>query len=74
MVHLKNSDAQERLSYCAEMRLRQDVQMFEPLPSQLAYPDILEKFIEFQLLQQPKLQQNEDELQLVVRYFLFLKY
>jgi len=37
------SDAQERLAYCAEMRLRQEVQMFEPLPSQLAYPEILEK-------------------------------
>ena len=37
------SDAQERLAYCAETTLRLDVQMFEPLPTQVAYPDILEK-------------------------------
>eukprot|EP01041_Mallomonas_annulata_P006587 gene6587-13326_t len=37
------TDAQERLVYCSELRLRQDVQMFEPLHSHLSYPDILEK-------------------------------
>eukprot|EP00428_Durinskia_dybowskii_P060658 CAMPEP_0170381734 /NCGR_PEP_ID=MMETSP0117_2-20130122/14567_1 /TAXON_ID=400756 /ORGANISM="Durinskia baltica, Strain CSIRO CS-38" /LENGTH=872 /DNA_ID=CAMNT_0010637325 /DNA_START=183 /DNA_END=2801 /DNA_ORIENTATION=+ len=36
------NDAKERLSYCAEMCIRQEVQLFEPLPSQLAYPDILD--------------------------------
>lgn len=41
-------DAQERLSYCAESRLRQDIQLFEPLPSQLSYPDILENFVSSQ--------------------------
>lgn len=39
------SDAQERLSYCAETLLRQQVQMFEPLPSQLEYPEILEAHV-----------------------------
>jgi hypothetical protein len=41
-------DAQERLSYCAESRLRQEIQLFEPLPSQLSYPDILENFLSSQ--------------------------
>jgi conserved oligomeric Golgi complex subunit 3 len=36
------SDTQERLSYCAEKKLRQDIQSFEPRPSQLNYPDIIE--------------------------------
>ena len=36
-----SSDARERLVYCAEAELRRAVQLFEPLPSQLAYPDIL---------------------------------
>lgn len=27
------------------MRIRQEVQMFDPLPSHLAYPDILGKFL-----------------------------
>lgn len=36
------NDAKERLTYCAETKLRQEVQLFEPLPSHLAYPDILE--------------------------------
>ena len=39
-------DTQERLSYCAEMKLRKEVQLFKPLPSHLAYPDILENFNE----------------------------
>jgi hypothetical protein len=29
--------------YCAEAELRTTVQLFEPLPSQLAYPDLLER-------------------------------
>jgi len=37
------SDAQERLSYCAEIRLRQHVQLFEPSKEDLAYPEILQK-------------------------------
>jgi hypothetical protein len=37
-------DAKERLSYCAETRIRQDVQMFEPVAAQLAYPEILETY------------------------------
>ena len=36
------SDAQERLSYCSEMTMRAEVQFFEPLPSQLSYPSIIE--------------------------------
>ena len=40
------SDAQERLVYCAETRLRLLVELFEPMPSHLAYPDILEKHAE----------------------------
>ena len=36
------SDAQERLSYCAEIKMRVEVQFFEPLPSHLAYPGIIE--------------------------------
>ena len=36
------SDAQERLSYCSEMTMRVEVQFFEPLPSQLSYPSIIE--------------------------------
>jgi len=40
------SDAQERLVYCAETRLRLQVELFEPMPSHLAYPDILEKHAE----------------------------
>jgi len=40
------NDAKERLSYCAEMQIRFSVQLFEPLPSQLAYPDILEQYKE----------------------------
>lgn len=37
------SDGLERLSYCTEVTLRQEIQCFEPLPSQLAYPAILEE-------------------------------
>jgi hypothetical protein len=37
------SDAQERLSYCSEVKMRQEVQFFDPLPSQLAYPTIIER-------------------------------
>ena len=34
------------LAFCsAEMRIRQEVQMFDPLPSHLAYPDILGEFL-----------------------------
>ena len=29
--------------YCAETKLRLQVELFEPMPSHLAYPDILEK-------------------------------
>eukprot|EP01035_Chromulina_nebulosa_P017495 gene17495-23050_t len=36
------SDTQERLVYCAEVRLRQDIQLFEPLPHNLLYPEILQ--------------------------------
>lgn len=36
------SDAQERLGYCAEIRFRQDVQLFEPSNDHIAYPEILE--------------------------------
>lgn len=36
-------DSQERLSYCAETYMRLNVQMFEPLPSQVAFPDVLER-------------------------------
>jgi len=35
------NDAKERLCYCAEMKIRLEVQLFEPLPSQLAYPTII---------------------------------
>jgi len=35
-------DTQERLSYVAEIRLRQEVQSFKPTLAHLAYPDILE--------------------------------
>lgn len=46
IIHLNQVifDAQERLSYCSENELRLTIQFFEPLPSQVAYPDILEKF------------------------------
>lgn len=37
------SDARERLLYCVENQLRFKVQLFEPLPSHIAYPEILEK-------------------------------
>ena len=40
------SDAQERLSYCAEVKMRVEVQFFEPLPSQLNYPDIIDSYEE----------------------------
>lgn len=36
------SEAQERLVFCAEIRLRKEIELFEPLPSLLAYPDILQ--------------------------------
>jgi hypothetical protein len=36
-------DSQERLSYCAETYMRLNVQMFDPLPSQTAFPDVLER-------------------------------
>ena len=32
--------------YCAETKLRLQVELFEPMPSHLAYPDILEKHAE----------------------------
>ena len=35
-------DAQERLSFCAEVALRQHIVKFVPLPSHVTYPDILE--------------------------------
>lgn len=35
------SDVRERLLYCVDLELRKFVEMFEALPSQLAYPDIL---------------------------------
>eukprot|EP01039_Chlorochromonas_danica_P003267 gene3267-3580_t len=35
------NDAKERLLYVAQIRLRSEVQMFEALPSQLDYPDLL---------------------------------
>lgn len=38
------SDTQERLVYCAELKLRQEIQMFEPTNENLAYPDVLERF------------------------------
>ena len=37
------SDTQERLAYCAEIKVRQEIQLFEPTTEHLAYPDILEK-------------------------------
>lgn len=40
------NDAKERLTYCAETKLRQDVQLFVPFPSHLSYPDILESYEE----------------------------
>jgi hypothetical protein len=49
------NDAKERLTYCAETKLRQEVQLFEPLPSHVAYPDILEAF------EEKKKQWQEDE-------------
>ena len=39
------SDSQERLAYCAELKLRQDIQMFEPSAEHTSYPEILEKSI-----------------------------
>merc|ERR1711871_1243860 len=41
-LDLTVSDAQERLGYCAEIRFRQDVQLFEPSNDHIAYPEILE--------------------------------
>jgi hypothetical protein len=41
-LDLTISDTQERLAYCAETQLRLQVQLFDPLPSHLAYPDLLE--------------------------------
>ncbi len=38
-------DTQERLSHCAELRLRQEVQLFKPTPGQVAYPAVLEKSV-----------------------------
>jgi hypothetical protein len=35
-------DAQERLSFCAEVALRNHIIKFSPLPSNVAYPDLLE--------------------------------
>ena len=35
------NDAKERLCYCAEMKVRLEVQLFEPLPSHLNYPELL---------------------------------
>lgn len=32
--------------YCAETKLRLQVELFEPMPSHQAYPDILEKAAE----------------------------
>lgn len=48
------NDSKERLTYCAETKLRQDVEMFEPLPSQLSYPDILERYEESKRTQRGK--------------------
>eukprot|EP00605_Chrysophyceae_sp_TOSAG23-4_P001842 GSChrysophyteH1.ASY1.ANO1.2034.1 assembled CDS len=36
-------DTQERLVYCAEMRLRKEVQLFKPLLAQLDYPQVLQE-------------------------------
>jgi len=38
------NDAKERLSYCAETRIRLDVQMFDPTAADLAYPAVLENY------------------------------
>jgi uncharacterized protein YoxC len=38
------NDSKERLIYCSENKLRQEIQFYEPLPSHLQYPDILEKY------------------------------
>jgi hypothetical protein len=40
-LELTVSDAQERLAYCAEIRFRQDIQLFTPNHQNIAYPDIL---------------------------------
>ena len=40
------NDSKERLIYCSENRLRLEIQFYEPLPSHLQYPDILERFEE----------------------------
>lgn len=36
------NDAQERLAYCAEVRLRSDVVLFEPSEADLDYPKVLQ--------------------------------
>ena len=40
-LELTISDAQERLAYCAEIRFRQEIQLFAPSQQNIAYPDIL---------------------------------
>lgn len=42
-VHLLLSDTRERLVYCANRHLRENVQLYSPLPSHLAYPDLLQQ-------------------------------
>lgn len=38
------NDSKERVIYCAETKLRQQIQFYEPLPSHLSYPEILETY------------------------------
>jgi uncharacterized protein YoxC len=38
------NDSKERLIYCSENKLRQEIQFYEPLPSHLQYPEILENY------------------------------
>ena len=42
-VNLLLSDTRERLVYCANRHLRENVQLYSPLPSHLAYPDLLQR-------------------------------
>jgi hypothetical protein len=46
------NDTKERLIYCAELKLRKEIQFYEPLPSSLNYPEILEVFCNPQQSQQ----------------------
>jgi hypothetical protein len=42
------NDTKERLIYCSELKLRKEIQFYEPLPSSLNYPEILEVFYNHQ--------------------------